>query len=74
MSSYCEASDGHPVHGPYHDTVHGYPTNDEADLFERLTMEINQAGLSWLTILKKREGLQKAFAGCDVHYANRGPT
>jgi len=66
MSSYCEASDGHPVHGPYHDTVHGYPTNDEADLFERLTMEINQAGLSWLTILKKREGLQKAFAGFDV--------
>lgn len=66
MPSYCAASLGHPVHGPYHDTVHGYPTRDEADLFERLTMEINQAGLSWLTILNKRQGLQDAFAQFDV--------
>lgn len=61
-SSYCAVAPGHPVHGPYHDGEYGFPlTNDDA-LFERLVLEINQAGLSWLTILKKREGFRRAYA------------
>ncbi|MEI2419941.1 DNA-3-methyladenine glycosylase I, partial [Arthrospira platensis SPKY2] len=64
--SYCAISRDHPVHGPYHDTVHGFPTRDEAALFERLVMEINQAGLSWLTILTKRANFQRAYDGFDV--------
>lgn len=66
MSSYCSAARGHPDHGPYHDTEYGFPAVDEAVLFERLLLEINQAGLSWLTILRKRPGLRAAYAGFDV--------
>ena len=61
MSSYCDAAKGHPFHGPYHDTDYGFPIQDDDLLFERLILEINQAGLSWLTILKKRDGFRKAF-------------
>ena len=50
----------------YHDTEYGFPITTDAVLFERLMLEINQAGLSWLTILKKREGFQAAFAGFEV--------
>lgn len=64
--SYCGASPGHRFHGPYHDTEYGFPTTDEAVLFERLVLEINQAGLSWLTILKKRDGFRTAYGGFDV--------
>ncbi len=64
--SYCAAAPGHPFHGPYHDTEYGFPTTDEAALFERLVLEINQAGLSWLTILKKRDGFRAAFDGFGV--------
>ncbi|MBN43021.1 MAG: DNA-3-methyladenine glycosylase [Alphaproteobacteria bacterium] len=66
MSEYCDIALGHAWHGPYHDTEYGFPTDDEATLFERLVLEINQAGLSWLTILKKREGFVSAFEGFDV--------
>ena len=66
MSGYCDAASGHEWHGPYHDTEYGFPTCDEHVLFERLVLEINQAGLSWLTILKKREGFARAFDGFDV--------
>jgi DNA-3-methyladenine glycosylase I len=66
MSSYCDFAPGHPVHGPYHDEEYGFPQRDEADLFERLVLEINQAGLSWETILKKREGFRLAYDGFDV--------
>src|SRR5882724_4492341 len=45
----------------YHDTEYGYPLRDDNELFERLILEINQAGLSWLTILKKRESFKKAY-------------
>jgi len=65
-TTYCEAAQGHPVHGPYHDTEYGFPLNGEAELFERLVLEINQAGLSWLTILKKRDAFRAAYAGFDV--------
>ncbi|HYC03100.1 MAG TPA: DNA-3-methyladenine glycosylase I [Azospirillaceae bacterium] len=64
--SYCEAALGHPWHGPYHDTEYGFPISDEDALFERLMLEINQAGLSWLTVLKKRAAFQAAFDGFSV--------
>ena len=64
--SYCGAAPGHPFHGPYHDTEYGFPATDESVLFERLVLEINQAGLSWLTILKKRAGFRAAYDGFDV--------
>jgi len=65
-TSYCRHALGHPVHGPYHDLEYGFPRTKESDLFERLILEINQAGLSWLTILKKREGFRAAYDGFDV--------
>jgi DNA-3-methyladenine glycosylase I len=65
MSSYCDAAPGHPFHGPYHDHEHGFPLRADAALFERLALEINQAGLSWVTILKKRDGFRRAFEGFD---------
>ncbi len=64
--SYCEAAPGHPDHGPYHDREYGFPARDDAVLFERLILEINQAGLSWLTILRKRPAFKMAYAGFDV--------
>jgi len=66
MSGYCLIAPGHPVHGAYHDHEYGFPQREEADLFERLVLEINQAGLSWETILKKREGFRRAYDGFDV--------
>jgi DNA-3-methyladenine glycosylase I len=66
MSSYCDVAPGHPFHGPYHETEYGFPNADESALFERLVLEINQAGLSWLTILKKREAFKAAYADFDV--------
>lgn len=66
MSSYCDFAPGHPVHGPYHDLEYGFPVEDDAVLFERLILEINQAGLSWEIILKKREGFRRAYAQFDL--------
>ena len=63
---YCDFAAGHPFHGPYHETEYGFPVTDESQLFERLILEINQAGLSWLTILKKRDGFRRAYAGFEV--------
>jgi DNA-3-methyladenine glycosylase I len=50
----------------YHDTEYGFPLESDDELFERLVLEINQAGLSWLTILKKREGFRAAYHGFSV--------
>ena len=66
MSGYCDAAPGHPVHGPYHDEEYGFPLAEESDLFERLALEIFQAGLSWELILKRRPGIVEAFEGFDV--------
>ncbi len=66
MSGYCDIAPGHPLHGPYHDHEYGFPQRDETVLFERLLLEINQAGLSWETMLKKREGFRAAYSGFDV--------
>ena len=57
-AAYCRLAPGHPFHGPYHDGEYGFPARDDAVLFERLVLEINQAGLSWLTVLKKRAAFQ----------------
>lgn len=65
-NSYCRAAPGHELHGPYHDREYGFPLRGDDELFERLLLEINQAGLSWLTILKKREGLRSAYDGFSV--------
>ena len=65
-AAYCLAAPGHPLHGPYHDEEYGFPAADERVLFERLALEINQAGLSWQTVLQKRAALRAAFADFDV--------
>ncbi len=66
MDWYCDIAKGHPWHEPYHDNEYGFPVDDESILLERLALEINQAGLSWLTVLKKREAFSRAFAGFTV--------
>ena len=66
MSWYCDAAPGHPLHGPYHDEVYGFPLRGDDALFELLVLELNQAGLSWLTILKKTENFQSAFEGFEI--------
>ena len=71
MSGYCDSAPGHPDHGPYHDHEYGYPLRGDAELFERLVLEINQAGLSWLTILRKREAFKQAFRGFDPRTVSR---
>ena len=65
MTAYCDIAPGHEWHGPYHDTEYGFPLSGDAELFERLILEINQAGLSWLTILKKRAAFREAYGGFD---------
>lgn len=64
--SYCRVAPGHPWHGPYHDREYGFPVRTDDALFERLALEINQAGLSWLTILTKRDAFRRAFDGFEV--------
>ncbi len=73
MSSYCDFAPGHEWHGPYHDHEYGFPLNEDHLLFERLVLEINQAGLSWLTILKKKDNFRRAYDGFDLdRVANYG--
>lgn len=67
MSGYCDIAPGHPVHGPYHDKEYGFVTTDERVLFERLALEIMQAGLSWEIVLKKRKAMNKAFHRFNVN-------
>jgi DNA-3-methyladenine glycosylase I len=67
--SYCAATRQgslDPCHTPYHDTEYGFPVRSDSALFERLILEINQAGLSWTTILKKRAGFRNAYADFDI--------
>jgi DNA-3-methyladenine glycosylase I len=54
------------VHKIYHDTQYGFPIETDDELFCRLILEINQAGLSWTTILKKQEGFRKAYHGFNI--------
>lgn len=67
--SYCSAirqGDLGPEHQKYHDKEYGFPLENDNELFERLVLEINQAGLSWTTILRKRENFRAAYDGFDV--------
>jgi DNA-3-methyladenine glycosylase I len=57
---------GAPEYIEYHDRAWGRPLHDDRDLFEMLVLESFQSGLSWLTILRKREGFRRAFDGWDV--------
>jgi DNA-3-methyladenine glycosylase I len=62
----CPWGNSDPVYYmPYHDEEWGVPTHDDQKLFEMLTLEGAQAGLSWITILKKREHYRRAFSGFD---------
>ena len=63
--TYCDVAPGHPWHGPYHDREYGFPVRRDDVFLERLALEINQAGLSWLTVLKKREAFRRAFDDFD---------
>ena len=67
--SYCNyvlTSGRDSVHKPYHDKEYGFPITDDNALFARLVLEINQAGLSWETILKKKDHFFKAFDNFDI--------
>lgn len=61
----CSWSDGSDDYRSYHDAEWGRPVRGDVSLFERLTLEAFQSGLSWLTILRKREGFRAAFRGFD---------
>lgn len=68
-TSYCEAvwqMDPGNIHIQYHNEEYGFPIHDDNQLFARLVLEINQAGLSWTTILKKKDNFFKAFDNFDV--------
>jgi len=61
----CWWADSAPEYRDYHDREWGFPVADDVRLFEKLSLEGFQAGLSWLTILRKREAFRRAFAGFD---------
>ena len=63
MTDRCEWAGGDPLYVAYHDAEWGVPLRDERALFELLCLEGAQAGLAWITILRKREGYRRAFAG-----------
>jgi len=65
VSGYCDIAPGHPWHGPYHEREYGFPLDGDQALFERLCLEIFQAGLSWLIVLKRRAGMNAAFDSFD---------
>jgi DNA-3-methyladenine glycosylase I len=70
----CPWSLGSPEYLTYHDEEWGRPVRDDTGMFERLSLEAFQSGLSWLTILRKREGFRSAFAGFDIEaVAGYGP-
>lgn len=69
--SYCKAidrmdSDRKNLHKFYHDKHYGFPIHDDNELFCRLVLEINQAGLSWETILRKQENFRKAYGQFNI--------
>ena len=69
MTTYCDYCNSHPedtFNRVYHDTQYGFPLKDDNLLFERLILEINQAGLSWITILRKADNFRKAYHGFDI--------
>jgi DNA-3-methyladenine glycosylase I len=67
----CSWGDSPEIYRGYHDSEWGYPVADDHRLFEKLCLEGFQAGLSWLTILRKRENFRAAFAGFDFEQVAR---
>ncbi|WP_202552199.1 DNA-3-methyladenine glycosylase I [Ginsengibacter hankyongi] len=68
-TTYCDAvstMDKNNVHKIYHDTAYGFPIDNDDELFGRLILEINQAGLSWSTILNKQENFRKAYKNFNI--------
>ena len=63
---YCNDLDENNIHRIYHDEVYGQKCRDDQELFGRLILEINQAGLSWSTILKKSESIRSAYANFNI--------
>jgi DNA-3-methyladenine glycosylase I len=69
FTSYCEYCATLPqddLNRAYHDDEYGFPLASDEALFERLVLEINQAGLSWITILKKKANFTRAYDGFDI--------
>ena len=69
MTTYCEYCNSNPddsYNRNYHDNEYGFPLDNDNLLFERLILEINQAGLSWITILKKVDNFRRAYDGFDL--------
>ncbi len=71
MSLYCNyvatsQDSGIEYHKEYHDNHYGFPISDDNELFGRLILEINQAGLNWLTILKKESNFRAAYSNFDI--------
>src|SRR3954464_9640957 len=69
--SYCSAienmsGDRKTLHKAYHDKLYGFPIHDDNELFGRLILEINQAGLSWETILRKEPAFRKAYDNFNI--------
>ena len=69
--SRCSWGDSTPEYREYHDLEWGFPVADDVRLFEKLSLEGFQSGLSWLTILRKREAFRRAFAGFDFNTVAR---
>jgi DNA-3-methyladenine glycosylase I len=69
MTTYCDYCNSHPedtFNKKYHDAQYGFPLKDDNQLFERFILEINQAGLSWITILKKAKNFRIAYSQFDI--------
>lgn len=64
--TYCTTLEEGNHHKEYHDKFYGFPLNDDSELFGRLILEINQAGLSWDTILKKESNFRSGYAHYDI--------
>jgi DNA-3-methyladenine glycosylase I len=67
----CSWADSAPEYRAYHDREWGFPVSDDVRLFEKLSLEGFQAGLSWLTILRKREDFRRVFVGFDFNAVAR---
>ena len=63
---YCEKPEAKEIHKKYHDLYYGFPIEDDNELFGRLIMEINQAGLSWETILNKEQNFRNAYSNFTI--------
>ena len=72
--SYCRVAKGHPFHGPYHDREYGFPVRGDAALFERLALEINQAGPVVADDAPEARGLSPGLRRASIRRRSRGST